>query len=98
MLCLRFFSENSTNVTDQTQYSPDVFSVDINLHGNLKLLLRGRFYEWIEAINNTEGLKNHNLINLLEMHGELRKHWHNCIAFNEAYLNDENTSFDGQIN
>ncbi|XP_037938203.1 protein GVQW3-like [Teleopsis dalmanni] len=91
-----FLAENSTNVIDQTPYSPDMAPCDFFLFPKLKLLLRGKRFETIAAI------KENSLKELMEIPQSAYekcmedwvKRWHSCIVLDGAYYEGDKKFFD----
>lgn len=87
-----FLAKNSTTVINQAPYSPDMAPCDFFLFPKLKIPLRGRRFDTIEAIkkNSLEELKAIPSAAYKKCMSDWIKRWHICIASNGEYFEGDN--------
>ncbi|CAK9799943.1 Mariner Mos1 transposase [Anthophora quadrimaculata] len=87
-LVREFLAKNSTNVIEQAPYSPDMAPCDFFLFPKLKLPLRGRRFESIEAIkeNSQKELKALPSSAFKKCFEEWEKRWRMYIVSDGAYF------------
>ena len=91
-----FLAKNSTNVIEQAPYSPDMAPYDFFLFLKLKLQLRGRRFESIEAIkeNSLKKLKAIPQRAYQRCMEDWVQPWNHCVALSGTYFEGENLNFD----
>lgn len=91
-----FLAKNSTHVIDQAPYSPDMVPCNFFLFPKLKLPLRERHFESIEAIkeNSLKELKAIPQSVYEKCIEDWVKRWHSCIALDGAYFEGDKINFD----
>lgn len=96
IIVTEFLTKNSTNIIDQAPYSPDMAPCDFFLFPKLKLPLRGRRFESIEAIkqNSTKELKAIPETAYKKCFDDWKKRWHMCIASNGCYFEGDKINLD----
>lgn len=89
-------AKHSINTIDQPPYSPDLAPSDFFLFPKLKLPLRGRRFETIEAIkqNSLKELKAIPLSAYERCMQDWVKRCHRCIGLDGAYYEGDNIHFD----
>lgn len=87
-----FLAKNSTNTIKQAPYSPDLAPCDFFLFPKLKIPLRGRRFESIDAIkkNSLEELKAIHSSAYKKCMDDWIKRWHMCVASNGEYFEGDN--------
>ncbi|KMQ87532.1 mariner mos1 transposase [Lasius niger] len=91
-----FLAKNTTNVIDQAPYSPDMAPCDFFLFPKLKLPLRGRRFESIDAIkeNSQKVLKLIPQSAYEKCMEDWVNRWHSCIALDGAYFEGDKINFN----
>ena len=91
-----FLAKNSTKVLDQAPYSPDMAPSDFFLFPKLKLPLRGKRFESIEAIkeNSLNELKAIPQIAYEKCMEDWVKRWRCCIASDGTYFEGDKINLD----
>ncbi|CAK9827582.1 Mariner Mos1 transposase [Anthophora retusa] len=95
ILVREFLAKNSTNVIEQAPYSSDMAPCDFFLFPKLKLPLRGRRFESIEAIKeNSQELKALPSSAFKKCFEDWEKRWRMCIASDGAYFEGDKINLD----
>lgn len=96
ILVREFLAKNSTYVIDQAPYSPNMAPCDFFLSPKLKLPLRERRFESIEAIkqNSQKELKAIPERAYNKCFDDWIIRWHKCIASNGAYFEGDKINLD----
>jgi len=91
-----FLAKNSTNVIEQAPYSPDMAPCDFFLFPKLKLPLRGRRFESIEAIkeNSLKELKAIPQWAYQRCMEDWVCRWNHCIALSGDYFEGDKLNLD----
>ncbi|XP_043260660.1 uncharacterized protein LOC122402146 [Colletes gigas] len=99
ILVREFLAKNSTNVIEQAPYSSDMALCDFFLFPKLKLPLRGRRFESMEAIkeNSQKELKALPSPAFKKCFEDWEKRWRMCIASDGAYFEGDKINLDDQV-
>ena len=90
-----FLTKNSTNIIEQSPYSPDMAPADFFLFPKLKLPLRGSRFQSIEDIkeNLRRELKSIPENAFKKCFDNWIIRWHKCIISGEAYFEGSKINF-----
>jgi hypothetical protein len=96
MLIRNYLAKHSTNMAPQAPYSPDMAPCDFFLFPKLKLPLRGKRFETLEAVkeNATKELKAIPISAYEKCFKDWLKRWHMCIASNGDYFEGDKINLD----
>lgn len=91
-----YLTKNNVNVIPQAPYSPDMAPCDFFLFPKLKLPLRGKHFETIEAIkeNSQKELKAIPKHAYENCYKDWKKRWHMCIASDGDYFEGDKINIE----
>lgn len=89
-------TKNNVNTVPQAPYSPDMAPCDFFLFSRLKLPLRGKRFETIEAIkeNSQKELKAIPKSAYEKCFKDWKKRWNMCIAYDGDYFEGNKINID----
>ena len=91
-----FLAKNSTNITEQPPYSPNMDLANFFLFPKLKLPLRGTRFQSIKGIkeNSRRELESIPENAFKKCFGDWIIRWHKCIISGGAYYEDDKINLD----